>query len=82
MKRLIVFAICLIFTSAAQAWQPPAGSMLTRWRKKSPRRTPGGNILVYSQTNDVNGLITYDRKVQKMSPELLAEIHRKAGLAP
>lgn len=39
---------------------------------------------VYTQTTDVegeiNGLITYDRKVMKMTPEQLAEIHREAGL--
>lgn len=39
---------------------------------------------VYTQTTDVegelNGLITYDRKVMKMTPEQLAEIHRDAGL--
>ena len=39
---------------------------------------------VYTQTTDVegelNGLITYDRKVLKMTPEELAEIHREAGL--
>lgn len=39
---------------------------------------------VYTQTTDVegelNGLITYDRKVMKMKPEQLAEIHRMAGL--
>jgi beta-galactosidase/beta-glucuronidase len=39
---------------------------------------------VYTQTTDVegeiNGLITYDRKVMKMKPEQLAEIHREAGL--
>jgi beta-galactosidase len=41
---------------------------------------------IYTQTtdveNEVNGLITYDRKVQKMSPQVLAEIHRQAGLVP
>ncbi len=39
---------------------------------------------VYTQTTDVegelNGLITYDRKVLKMTPEQLAEIHLDAGL--
>ena len=39
---------------------------------------------VYTQTTDVegelNGLITYDRKVMKMTPEKLAEIHLEAGL--
>jgi beta-galactosidase len=39
---------------------------------------------IYTQTTDVegeiNGLITYDRKVQKIPPARLAEIHRKAGL--
>jgi len=41
---------------------------------------------IYTQTTDVegeiNGLITYDRKVQKLSPQSLAEIHRRAGLTP
>ena len=39
---------------------------------------------VYTQTTDVegeiNGLITYDRKVMKMTPEQLAKIHREAGI--
>ncbi len=39
---------------------------------------------VYTQTTDVegelNGLITYDRKVMKMTPEQLRKIHRDAGL--
>ena len=41
---------------------------------------------IYTQTSDVegeiNGLITYDRKVQKVSAQTLAEIHRQAGLVP
>ena len=41
---------------------------------------------IYTQTTDVepeiNGLITYDRKVHKLSPQVLAEIHKKAGLVP
>jgi hypothetical protein len=40
---------------------------------------------IYTQTTDVegeiNGLITYDRKVRKLAPETLATIHREAGLA-
>lgn len=40
---------------------------------------------IYTQTTDVegeiNGLITYDRRVQKLAPEQLAEIHRGAGFA-
>ena len=39
---------------------------------------------IYTQTTDVegeiNGLITYDRKVRKLAPEVLAAIHRDAGL--
>lgn len=39
---------------------------------------------VYTQTTDVereiNGLITYDRKVMKIEPEKLYKIHKKAGL--
>ncbi len=39
---------------------------------------------VYTQTTDVegeiNGLITYDRKVMKMTPAQLREIHKNAGL--
>lgn len=39
---------------------------------------------IYTQTTDVepeiNGLITYDRKVQKLPPATLARIHREAGL--
>jgi beta-galactosidase len=41
---------------------------------------------IYTQTTDVegeiNGLITYDRKVRKLAPEVLAKIHRQAGLVP
>lgn len=41
---------------------------------------------IYTQTTDVegeiNGLITYDRKVRKLAPEVLAGIHRQAGLIP
>jgi hypothetical protein len=40
--------------------------------------------VVYTQTTDVegeiNGLLSYDRKVQKLSAEQLADIHRKAGV--
>ena len=39
---------------------------------------------IYTQTTDVegeiNGLITYDRKVRKLEAETLAAIHREAGL--
>lgn len=39
---------------------------------------------IYTQTTDVegeiNGLITYDRKVRKATPQTLAAIHRTAGL--
>ena len=39
---------------------------------------------IYTQTTDVegeiNGLITYDRKVRKVSAEALSSIHRAAGL--
>lgn len=39
---------------------------------------------IYTQTTDVepeiNGLITYDRKVQKLSPQVLAEIHKANGI--
>jgi beta-galactosidase len=39
---------------------------------------------VYTQTTDVegevNGLLSYDRKIQKLSAEQLADIHRKAGV--
>ena len=41
---------------------------------------------IYTQTTDVegeiNGLITYDRKVRKLDPQALAEIHKAAGLVP
>lgn len=40
---------------------------------------------IYTQTTDVegeiNGLITYDRKVRKLEPAALAEIHAKAALS-
>ena len=39
---------------------------------------------IYTQTTDVegeiNGLITYDRKVQKLPASTLAAMHRDAGL--
>ena len=38
---------------------------------------------IYTQTSDVegelNGILTYDRRVKKATAETLAEIHRKAG---
>ncbi|MGE3780001.1 MAG: glycoside hydrolase family 2, partial [Pirellulaceae bacterium] len=41
---------------------------------------------IYTQTTDVegeiNGLITYDRKVRKLTPQALADIHRRAELVP
>jgi beta-galactosidase len=41
---------------------------------------------IYTQTTDVegeiNGLITYDRKVQKLTPAALAALHREAGIIP
>ena len=52
--------------------------MLGEFKKK------GISAGVYTQTTDVegelNGLMTYDRKVTKMSPGQLAQIHRDAGL--
>jgi len=40
---------------------------------------------IYTQTTDVegeiNGLISYDRKVRKLPAKVLAEIHREAGLS-
>ena len=40
---------------------------------------------IYTQTTDVegeiNGLITYDRKVHKLPTEVLASLHREAGIA-
>lgn len=39
---------------------------------------------VYTQTSDVetelNGILTYDREVQKLSPDELVRIHKEAGL--
>lgn len=47
-------------------------------------RKKGISAGVYTQTTDVegeiNGLITYDRKVMKISPEQLYKIHKDAGL--
>lgn len=47
-------------------------------------RRKGISAGVYTQTTDVegeiNGLITYDRKVMKISPEQLYKIHKDAGL--
>ena len=47
-------------------------------------RKKGISAGVYTQTSDVegeiNGLITYDRKVIKIAPEVLYSIHKKAGL--
>ncbi len=47
-------------------------------------RKQGISAGVYTQTSDVegeiNGLITYDRKVVKIPPEKLFEIHKKTGL--
>jgi beta-galactosidase len=47
-------------------------------------RKKGISAGVYTQTTDVegeiNGLITYDRKVMKIAPEKLYEIHKNAGL--
>lgn len=48
-------------------------------------RTRGIAAGIYCQTSDVeagiNGFLTYDRKVQKVSPEQLAAIHREAGFS-
>jgi beta-galactosidase/beta-glucuronidase len=47
-------------------------------------RKKGISAGVYTQTSDVegeiNGLITYDREVMKISPEKLLQIHKDAGL--
>jgi beta-galactosidase len=41
---------------------------------------------IYTQTTDVegeiNGLITYDRKVRKLAPGVLANIHYLTGTTP
>lgn len=58
----------------------------TSMAKLAELRKRGIAAGIYTQTTDVegeiNGLITYDRKVQKLPPEQLAEIHRAAGFAP
>jgi hypothetical protein len=47
-------------------------------------RKKGISAGVYTQTTDVegeiNGLITYDREVMKISPEELYQIHKETGL--
>jgi beta-galactosidase/beta-glucuronidase len=56
----------------------------TSMRKLTELKKRGIAAGVYTQTTDVegeiNGLITYDRKVQKLTPEELAAIHREFGL--
>src|SRR5258708_12223633 len=43
--------------------------------------SPGLSAAVYTQTTDVeievNGLLTYDREVNKLSPDVLAAAHRR-----
>lgn len=55
----------------------------TSMRRLAELRKRGIAAGIYTQTTDVegeiNGLITYDRKVQKLTPEQLAAIHREAG---
>jgi hypothetical protein len=56
----------------------------TSIRTLADLKTKGIAAGIYTQTTDVegeiNGLITYDRKVRKLTPETLATIHREAGL--
>ncbi len=56
----------------------------TSIHKLADLRKQGIAAGIYTQTTDVegeiNGLITYDRKVRKVSAEMLAAIHRAAGL--
>ncbi len=60
---------------------------LARYRKSidmlAGLRKQGIAAGIYTQTSDVegeiNGILTYDRKVKKATAETLAEIHREAG---
>jgi Glycosyl hydrolases family 2, TIM barrel domain len=53
-------------------------------RKLAELKQQGIAAGIYTQTTDVegeiNGLITYDRKVRKVSAETLAAIHRETGI--
>jgi beta-galactosidase/beta-glucuronidase len=57
----------------------------TSMTKLAELRRKGIAAGIYTQTTDVegeiNGLITYDRKVQKLSPAQLSAIHREAGFS-
>jgi len=41
---------------------------------------------IYTQTSDVegevNGLLTYDRRIEKLPRDWLEEVHRELGLSP
>ena len=78
MKTLTLLTLPLVLAASAQAWQPAPDSMLTELKKQ------GIAAGIYTQTTDVegeiNGLITYDRKVRKLEPATLAAIHRANGI--
>lgn len=56
----------------------------TSLRTLAELRPQGISAGIYTQTTDVegeiNGLVTYDRKVQKLSPAEFAKMHREAGI--
>jgi hypothetical protein len=58
----------------------------TSLRNLADLKTRGISAGIYTQTTDVegeiNGLITYDRNVRKLAPEVLAAFHREAGIIP
>ncbi len=60
---------------------PPEGRLRRPDRKLEPLVKQGLAAAVYTQTTDVegevNGLMTYDRKVVKYDAARLAELHRR-----
>ena len=68
--------------SATRASRPQPSSR-SRWRscigqQIAPAKAQGLSAAVYTQLSDVedelNGLLTYDRKVVKMAPEVMRDI--------
>ena len=64
-----------------EEWEARYRSTAKQLGELRQRGIAGG---IYTQTTDVegeiNGLITYDRAVQKLAPEVLRSIHTEAGL--
>ena len=74
--KTMLFAAVTAVAMGVQAYTPAKVPLMTEWGEKVRL---GGSI--YTQTTDVegevNGLMTYDRKVLKFNPDVLKTAHER-----